>query len=87
MFKEIMKANLKRLLLIVAGSVLLAGCCTSHHAARQWEYKVVNNIRRGTNIADVIDPKVDPELAKLGSEAWELVSYNGDRWIFKRPKK
>ena len=33
---ESMKTNLRQLLMIGAGSVLLAGCCTAHHVAR-WE--------------------------------------------------
>ncbi len=84
MFKEIMKAKLKRLLLIAASSVLLAGCCTSHYAVRQWEYKVVRNEGAGPILGD---PRLDSKLAELGSEGWELASWNTSSWVFKRPKK
>ena len=84
MFKGIMKTNLKRLLLVAASSVLLAGCCTSHYAVRQWEYKVVRNERNEANLGD---PSLDPKLTQLGSEGWELVSWNKDSWVFKRPAK
>jgi hypothetical protein len=73
-------------LLFAASSLLLAGCCTTH-SAKHWEYLVVNNVRHDTNIADVTSPNVDPELAKLGSEGWELVTYTDNKWIFKRLKK
>jgi hypothetical protein len=73
-------------LVFAASSLLLAGCCTTH-PAKQWEYLVVNDVRRGANISDVVSPNVDPELAKLGSEGWELVTYTDNKWVFKRLKK
>jgi hypothetical protein len=79
-----MKRNPKTVLIITASSLLLAGCCTTRYAATQWEYKVVRYEGGAPNLGDA---KLGAKLTGLGSEGWELVSWNEASWVFKRPKK
>jgi hypothetical protein len=81
-----MKTMLKPLLLTAASVLLLGGCCRTRHAM-QWEYTILNNNQPDGHIAYPTYPNVHPKLGTLGSEGWELVTFNGDKWIFKRPKK
>jgi hypothetical protein len=37
--------------LIVACGLLLAGCCTAHHATR-WEYRMTSNLAEVNQLAD-----------------------------------
>jgi hypothetical protein len=73
-------------LIFSASTLFLAGCCSMHHghATTKWEYKVVRNERDSANLGD---PRLDPKLTELGSQGWELVSWNSDSWVFKRPIK
>jgi PBP1b-binding outer membrane lipoprotein LpoB len=69
----------KSIVLIIAASTLvLAGCCTTHRAAR-WEYKQ-------------LAPRVtDETLNKLAEEGWSVVAVGTDNgssfYILKRAKK
>src|SRR6266850_2411434 len=38
---QIMKRNLKHMIILVASGLLLAGCCTARHST-EWEYKVIH---------------------------------------------
>jgi spermidine/putrescine-binding protein len=72
----------KHIALILAASTLgLAGCCTTHHAAIQWEYKVA---RSSSGIGPQADEQLLNESAKAG---WVLVTKDGDLFYLKRPKQ
>ena len=86
-----MKANRKYLFLIVITSLLLAGCCTTHHKTK-WEYKVASGPRVSFG-----GPSGGPEEARqrqqdflneLGKDGWVLVSQSDGRvFYFKRAIK
>jgi uncharacterized lipoprotein YajG len=77
-----MKRNLKYLLLIMAGSVLLAGCSTTPDAT-QWEYKLASPSGNQQNTAEVIRPFLN-DMAKDG---WIFVEKDAGGWFyFKRLK-
>ncbi len=64
--------------LIAAGGLVLAGCCTTHHAAK-WEYKTLH--------ANVSDDVVNSAAA----EGWSVVGFSasdsGNKWfLLRRPK-
>ena len=71
---------------IAAGALFLAGCCTTPHASK-WEYKVASPQR-----AFVVGPEDAREakqafLNDLGKEGWLLVQVDGMNFYFKRPVK
>ena len=78
-----MRRKLNSVFIVTASSLLLTGCCATRYAT-QWEYKVVRNERGAANLGAA---ELDPKLAELGSEGWELVSWNAASWVFKRPKR
>ena len=63
---------------LVASTLFLAGCCTTHHATK-WEYKQV-----ATQVGD-------DSLNKLGGEGWSVVacgtSQTGSFYVLKRAKQ
>lgn len=77
-----MKKHLRYSLSILGSSILLAGCCTGHHAA-QWEYKIAYPPPYARDHTEV------PEsfLNGLAKEGWILFQKDPDGlYIFKRPK-
>ena len=79
-----MKTNLKQLFLIGATSFLVAGCCTTHHAA-QWEYRVVYQNRVGVAYADFAKTQ-ESLMNGLAKDGWIFVSQSDEILCFKRPK-
>ena len=77
-----MKRNLTRLFIIVASSLLLAGCCTAHHAP-EWEYKVGYTTGSGRAEAE------EAFLNGLAKDGWILVEKDATtgHFYFKRAKK
>ena len=51
-------------LVLLAATLLCAGCCTQHHVAH-WEYKTV-----------VDSDASETKLTQLGDEGWNVVSFN-----------
>jgi hypothetical protein len=90
-----MKANLTPLLVAVASSFLLVGCCTTHTSqVAQWEYKVVAapvvpnlEIQGGPIIWRINSEKRQKFLDGIAQEGWELVTIEGDTVYLKRPKR
>ncbi len=70
---------------LVAGALFLAGCCTTPHTTR-WEYRVA-----WPHVPRSEGPLAQREaqqalLNDLGKEGWELVSQtDGHIFYFKRP--
>ena len=65
---------------LVASTLFLAGCCTTHHAT-VWEYKTVGNIK---------------EVNELASQGWVVAGYSEavtpgnstwDSFLMKHPKQ
>jgi ABC-type oligopeptide transport system substrate-binding subunit len=81
---QIMNKHLKRCLIMMASSLLLAGCCTGHHQATKWEYKTVGN-------------PTDATLNELAEQGWSVVTVASGVWqggmeiqkdyLLKRPKR
>ena len=67
---------------LVASTLFLAGCCTSHHIT-QWEYKTLDAAREAN----------DTELNELGAQGWSVVGFQkntqttGVVYLLKRPKQ
>ncbi|MGO9476355.1 MAG: hypothetical protein ACLP7I_00265 [Limisphaerales bacterium] len=60
---------------LVASTLFLAGCCTTHHATK-YEYKVVNTLTTANSLAD---------------QGWSVVAFTGmasgpDEFLLKRAK-
>lgn len=53
-------------LLFTASTLVLAGCCTTHHVT-QWEFKNVTIIGSA--------PDQNPELNQLGKQGWVVVGF------------
>jgi hypothetical protein len=94
-----MKTNIKRLLIIGASSLMLAGCCTTRPVTR-WEYKVVHaapvHVAQGDGLAWqnhhdelMAEWQKDQEalMNSLGKEGWIFVAQSSDYLYFKRPIK
>ncbi len=81
-----MKRNLKYLFIVIASSLLLAGCCTSRHAM-QWEYKIADIPGGKYHAHDQREIK-EAFLNDMAKEGWTYLEQgaNGD-FYFKRPKK
>jgi protein involved in sex pheromone biosynthesis len=70
---------------LVASTLFLAGCCTTHHVT-QWEYKTYRDV--------VSTSSFESGLNKLASEGWivdEVLTSGGDNgytaFLLKRPKQ
>jgi hypothetical protein len=81
-----MRANLKQLFIIGAGSLLLAGCCTTRHVAK-WEYKVVPVAPSSGSNPPEFRQGQEALMNELGKEGWIFVSESDGYNYFKRPVK
>ena len=78
-----MKRSLKYMLITIASSLLVAGCCTSRHAT-QWEYKVAEPSGPDQNRRQVIEPF----LNGMAKDGWLFIEKDSVGWYyFKRPKQ
>ena len=65
---------------LVASTLFLAGCCTSHHVT-QWEYKTLDGAIS------------DASLNEVGAQGWSVVGFQkstqntGATYLLKRPKQ
>ena len=85
----IMKIRRSALVLIAVSGVLLAGCCSVHHAGR-WEYKVTQVPGAPAETANTRGPSLEERekyLNSLGDDGWILVSEDLGVFYLKRPKK
>ena len=78
---------MKRSLVIVASVLLLTGCCTTHLASRQWEYKVASPPIGPDGTRPVGAGPTEKFLNELGKEGWILVTADADTFYLKRLKK
>ena len=67
-------------LIFAASTLLLAGCCTTHHVTK-WEYKQL-----------MMGMVTDETLNQLGDQGWSVVGYGSPSagngfYIMKRPKQ
>lgn len=86
---SIMKTSRIVLALIAVSSLLLAGCCSVHHAGR-WEYKVTQVPGAPQETANMRGPSLETRekyLNSLGNDGWILVSEDLGVFYLKRPKK
>lgn len=86
---SIMKRSRSVLVLIAVSSMLLAGCCSVHHAGR-WEYKVTQVPGVPQETANTRGPSLEERekyLNRLGNDGWILVSEDLGVFYLKRPKK
>ncbi len=82
-----MKTKLKQLVVIAAGSLLLAGCCTTHHVTG-WEYRIVREARNHTGGPDQWIKDQEALMNGMGRNGWILVSQSDGRlFYFKRRLK
>jgi len=83
-----MKRNLTPLLIAIASSFLLVGCCTQRHAtATQWEYKAASMPPRPTG-GPYTHQDREAFLNSLGEEGWVLIMRDENGvYFFKRAKK
>jgi hypothetical protein len=58
-------------LIFAAGTLVLAGCCTTHHVT-QWEYK---NLTIAGSDPDQNVNNIHPTLNELGKEGWSVVGF------------
>jgi uncharacterized lipoprotein YmbA len=75
-------------LTLAAASFLLAGCSSTHHATKQWEYKVALtpiDPKEGTRPVRI--ERREQFLNELGKDGWVLVTADSDLFYLKRPKK
>jgi hypothetical protein len=85
----IMKTRRSALVLIAVSGMLLAGCCSVHHAGR-WEYKVTQVPGAPAETANTRGPSLEERekyLNSLGDDGWILVSEDLGVFYLKRPKK
>jgi hypothetical protein len=84
-----MKRSRSVLVLIAVSSMLLAGCCSVHHADK-WEYKVTQVLGAPQETANTRGPSLEERekyLNRLGNDGWILVSEDLGVFYLKRPKK
>ena len=84
-----MKTRRSVLVLIAVSSMLLAGCCSVHHAGR-WEYKVTHVPGAPAETLNTSGPSLEERekyLNSLGNDGWILVSEDLGVFYLKRPKK
>lgn len=72
-------------LLFAIGSVFLAGCCATHHASNQWEYKVAEPPIGPEGTRPVSIHRREEFLNELGRDGWILVAADADLFYLKRP--
>jgi|SRR5208282_2463463 len=86
---SIMKRNRSVVVLIAVSSMLLAGCCSVHHADK-WEYKVTQVPGAPEETANMRGPSLEEReryLNTLGNDGWILVSEDQAVFYLKRPEK
>ena len=84
-----MKTNIKQLLIIGAGSLLLAGCCTTPRVT-QWEYKIVAApwlLPHGSGSETEGRKNQEAVMNQMGKDGWILVDVTDANYYFKRPLK
>jgi hypothetical protein len=71
---------------LVASTLFLAGCCTSHHSTT-WEYKTYLG-------GNTMITKLDTKLNELAAEGWTIQSFSPQEgqpgsyvFLLKRPKQ
>jgi hypothetical protein len=57
---------------LVAGTLFLAGCCTTHHVT-QWEYKNIS-----LQVYQLRPPNLSSALNDLGKDGWVVVGFTQD---------
>ena len=72
---------------IAASTLLLAGCSTTHHAAKQWEYKVARTPIGPEGTRPVGIERREQFLNELAKDGWILVSADSDLFYLKRPSR
>jgi len=76
-------------LILAAGTLLLAGCCTNHHVT-QWEYKKVGSIEEANKAAAdgwiVSDYSTYIEGSHLNGSMPDTRYDWGEVYLLKRPK-
>ena len=72
-------------IILAAGTLLLAGCCTTRHATKQWEYKVTFATPLGPE--GLKRENQQKFLDELGKDGWILVAVDSQTGLFylKRP--
>jgi PBP1b-binding outer membrane lipoprotein LpoB len=78
---------MKRSLVIVASALLLTGCCSTHLASQQWEYKVASTPVGAAGTIPVDAGLKEQFLNKLAMEGWLLVAVDGELLYLKRARK
>jgi hypothetical protein len=68
--------SVKPFMAIVAGALLATGCCTTHHHAAAWDYKVLRSYDESNHSS------LEKELNALGAEGWTVVSSS---WVVDPP--
>jgi hypothetical protein len=71
-------------LVIATSTLLLAGCSTTHHASKQWEYKVAHTPIGPEGTRPVSIERREQFLNELAKEGWILVSAESDVFYLKR---
>jgi hypothetical protein len=74
-------------IVIAAGTLLVAGCCSTHHAAKQWEYKVALTPVGPEGTQPVGIEGREKFLNDLAKDGWILVAAESDLFYLKRPKR
>jgi len=74
-------------LMFAASTLLLASCCTTHRANKQWEYKLTYSTPPGP--AGLHPENQQQFLNELGKDGWILVAVDPQTGLFylKRPKQ
>ncbi len=87
--EDIEKHTMKKLiaLLFAASTVFFAGCCGTHHASSQWEYKVVEPPLGPEGTRPVGIQRREAFLNELGRDGWVLVAADADLFYLKRPAR
>jgi protein involved in sex pheromone biosynthesis len=70
-------------LILAASTLLLAGCCTTHHVT-SWEYKIVP---KAEGSGSEWQKNNEALMNDMGKEGWIFVSESNPYLFFKRPIK
>lgn len=86
--KQLMKTQIKQLLLLGVGVLALSGC-SSMHRATHWEYKIVPSGNSNVNTSPPSDwpAKQEAMLDSLGKDGWTLVTESNGYFYLRRPEK
>jgi hypothetical protein len=72
---------------IATGTLWLAGCSSTHQAAKQWEYKVARTPLGPEGTRPVSVETREKFLNELARDGWILVATDTDVFYLKRPKR